>query len=457
MKRIIPSKKILLLLGDIGILYLSLYITLALRYMARPTNELWTSHFWPFTIVFTAWLVIFYIANLYDLHSAINNARFFQMTNGALIISTLIALVFFYSAPGITIAPKTNFLIYVFIFYIIFFLWRRFFNVALKNYLPKKNIAIIGIDDQVKKLVSELQAKPHLGYAISFVINDKPGEICDSLNGVRVIQGISNLIGLIKSNKIDIIVLNSDPHQSPELRSALFECLHLKIVYISLPNFYENITGKIPLDTISQMWFLENLSEGNKTWFDIFKRFYDIVLALLILAVTIIFWPIIALIIKMESDGAVFFTQARAGKNGRPFKMLKFRTMTTANNNMSPTTTDDNRITKFGSFFRKTRLDEIPQIINVLRGEMSFVGPRPERPEYIMELEKSIQFYKERMLVKPGLTGWDQVSGEYHSPSLEDSIKKLQYDLFYIKNRSIYLDLSIILKTIATVVSKGGI
>ena len=131
--------------------------------------------------------------------------------------------------------------------------------------------------------------------------------------------------------------------------------------------------------------------------------------------------------------------------------------MTMANNSFAPTKTNDKRVTGLGSFLRKTRLDEIPQIINILRGEMSFVGPRPERPELIKELEKNIPFYHERMLVKPGITGWDQVSGQYHSPSQADTLKKLQYDLYYIKNRSIYLDISIILKTIATIVSHKGI
>ena len=145
------------------------------------------------------------------------------------------------------------------------------------------------------------------------------------------------------------------------------------------------------------------------------------------------------------------------GKNNKIFKAIKFRTMREEGNDRRLTAANDSRITKFGSFLRKIRLDELPQVINVLKGELSFVGPRPERPEFIEKLEKAIPFYRERMLVKPGLSGWDQVSGEYHSPSYEDSLKKLQYDLYYIKNRSIYLDLSIILKTIATVLKGGGV
>ncbi|MCG2697716.1 sugar transferase, partial [Candidatus Parcubacteria bacterium] len=237
---------------------------------------------------------------------------------------------------------------------------------------------------------------------------------------------------------------------------CLFKCLPLKINYIGLPNFYEAITGKIPIVAINQMWFLENLSEGNKMLFDIAKRGYDIILALMILAITLPFWIIIGLLIKLESKGPIFFIQNRVGKNNKLFKIIKFRTMATVNNDFSPTQANDKRITKFGSFLRETRIDEIPQMINILKGEMSFAGPRPERPELIKNLEEAIPFYKERMLVKPGITGWDQISGEYHSPSSEDTLKKLQYDLFYIKNRSIYLDLSILLKTIATVLGRAG-
>jgi len=130
--------------------------------------------------------------------------------------------------------------------------------------------------------------------------------------------------------------------------------------------------------------------------------------------------------------------------------------MRTEGNDHAPTADADKRITAFGNFLRKTRLDEVPQVINIIKGEMSFVGPRPERPELIAELEKQIPFYRERMLVKPGITGVDQTSGEYHSPSYEDTLKKLQYDLFYIKNRSLYLDIAILLKTIRTVLSRGG-
>jgi len=448
-------KKIALLGGDIIILYLSLYLTLLIRYSSKQLATSWAIHLWPFTIIFLLWLIIFYISNLYNLNLAINNLKFFQLSGKALAITGLISLAFFYLIPQINIAPKRNLFIFIVIFAVLFVLWRQFYNWSLKSYLPKNHLAIIGFNEQVQELINELQKKPHLGFIVSFIVDNNATD--QSLNNIPLIKDIGQMKQLINKNKISNIILTADPHYSDNLRSALFDCLPLKINYISLPNFYEAITGKIPLDAINQMWFLENLNEGSKSWFNKIKRFYDFILAVLILLITLPFWLLIALIIKMESRGPVFIIMPRLGQDNKIFNLIKFRTMKEEGNDRSPTIANDPRITKFGSFLRKTRLDEVPQMINVIRGEMSFVGPRPERPELALELEKQIPFYRERLLVKPGLTGSDQISGEYHSPIREDSLKKLQYDLFYIKNRSLYLDISIILKTIATVLSRKGV
>ena len=160
------------------------------------------------------------------------------------------------------------------------------------------------------------------------------------------------------------------------------------------------------------------------------KQLIDTVLAIVVLVITLPLWPIIAIVIKLESRGPIFFKQIRLGRNEKPFNMIKFRTMKEEGNERTMTVQGDKRVTRFGSFLRKTRLDEIPQVLNILRGEMSFIGPRPERPEITADLEKTIPLFKTRLLIKPGLTGWDQISGHYHSPSVEDSLEKLQYDLF---------------------------
>lgn len=444
-------KKLILLGGDIIILYLSLYLTLIIRYWGNYKTEIWTAHIWPFTIIFILWLIIFYVSNLYSLNLAVNNLKFYQAAGRAFSIAGLAALAFFYLAPNIGIAPKRNLFIYLVIFAVLFFLWRRFYNWSLKSYLPKKNIGIVGYNSLIKEIIEEFKEKPHLGYVLRFLVDEQ------TENQAVGARPIADLEKLLAENRLDTVILSHNPHHSENLRAALFNSLYRRINYVSLPNFYETITGKVPLDSLNQMWFLENLNENNKIWFDRLKFIYDIILALIIFIITMPFWPVIALVIKLESSGPVFFIMKRAGRSNKIFKLIKFRTMKEQGNDRSPTRSGDPRITGFGRFLRKTRLDELPQVINILRGEMSFVGPRPERPELAAELEKQIPFYGQRTLVKPGLTGPDQISGEYHSPSHADSLKKLQYDLFYIKNRSIYLDLSIILKTIATIAARKGV
>jgi len=446
-------KKLALLIGDIVLLYLSLYLTLLIRYGQGQTYYPWQIHFWPFTFIFLIWLIIFYISNLYNLHLAVNNSKFFQLTARTLIIADLISVAFFYLWPGLTIAPKRNLFIFFIIYTILFLFWRQFYNWSLKAYLPKYNLAFVGYNDQVKELIDEIQQKQHLGYQAVLIVDQNLTQV----GKLPVLKNVAELPDLITRKKINNIILSADPHQSLELSTTLFNCLPLKINFLSLPDFYESITGKVPIDAINQIWFLENLNEGSKLWFDFLKRAYDSILASFIFIVTLPFWPIISLIIRFESKGPVFIIMPRVGRNNQIFKLIKFRTMREEGNDRSPTRTNDPRITKFGFFLRRTRLDEIPQLINIIRGEMSFVGPRPERPELNEQLTNTITFYNKRTLVKPGLTGSDQISGEYHSPSLADSLKKLQYDLFYIKNRSLYLDLSIILKTIATVLSRKGI
>ena len=447
-------KKIILLCGDISVLYISLYLTLLVRYLEQPSASAWALHIGPFSLAFFFWLIIFYISDLYNLHYAVNNSKFFNITFRAVAIAGGLSAVFFYVNPNINIAPKTNLLIYLIIFTIIFILWRRLFNRALLTKMTKENIAVIGYDPNVQEIIDTLRDQPHLGYNIKLIVSSRVPR--GGNNEMIVTEKIIGLKETIIKQNISTIIFATNPRQSPELRKIMFSCLPLKIDFVGLPGFYEHLTGKIPIEAISQMWFLENLNEGGKKWFNIVKRAYDIIFAFSILLVTALLWPLIGIIIKLESKGPIFYYSLRAGLNGN-FKLVKFRTMREENNQRTLTTTDDPRVTAFGSFLRKTRIDEIPQVLNILAGHMSFVGPRPERPEFISELKKEIPFYEERLLAKPGLTGWDQVSGEYHSPTREDTLKKLQYDLYYVKNRSVYLDLSIILKTIATVLRRGGV
>lgn len=447
-------KKTLLLFGDIFAMYLSLFLAISLRHLQWATMKNWEANLVPFTVIFVGWLVMFFVSDFYNLRSAVNNSQNLSKVTKIFIFSTLLSVLFFYFFPIKEITPKTNLAIFSVIFFGLFSVWRSVFNTCLASYLPKNNIAIIGLNPLAEKLLAEIKNHPHLGFHISLVLDEKETEKKE-IEGTPIFNSFKDLPNLIERKKISHIILAETP-DSENFRGLLFECLHLKISFINLINFYEKITGKVPIEAISKMWFLENLNEGEQNAYDVFKRITDVFGALLIILISIIFWPLIAVIIKLESRGPALFEQSRLGQGGKELKMKKFRTMRIDNNDQSPTIDNDPRVTAFGNFLRKSRLDELPQIINVLKGDMSFVGPRPERPNLATELEKQIPFYRERLLVKPGLTGVDQVSGEYHFPSYEDTMKKLQYDLYYVKNRSLILDISIILKTTATVFSRAG-
>lgn len=447
-------KQILFLIGDLILLVASLYLTLLIRNRQIPDSTSWLAHLQLFLPVFAVLIITFYVTKLYNLYSAFNFQRFLTNTLQSLFIVGVFSLALFYLYPHNNLTPKTNLILFWVIFVTLFLIWRGIFNWTLKNHITPLKVVSVGYNAQLEELIKLTERNSHFGYKI-IAIAALSGETLNH-SSLPIWNDVEKIKDQIKLEQVTHFVLTSDPRQSCEVRNALFECLPLKINFVSLANFYEELTGTVPLNIIDQAWFLENLSDGVRVGYTFIKTIFDFIFSSTILIVTLPIWLIIGFVVKLESRGPIFFTQKRVGLNGKIFTLIKFRTMKVEGNNFTPTTLKDPRVTWFGAILRATRLDELPQVLNIIKGEMAFVGPRPERPEIANDLKQQIPFYFERTLVKPGITGWDQVSGEYHSPSPEDSLKKLQYDLFYIKNRSFYLDLSIILKTIATIISRGG-
>lgn len=435
-------KKFLLFSGDLFFLHVALMITLFIRYPHGNHLDDFLHHWPDFSIVFIIWLVVFYALDLYNLNFQTFDRKFVRLTLNAVLISSIFSIIFFYFVDQPTITPKTNLTIFIGNYTVIFILWRLSYKSFIVKVIPQINLAIIGQNRNSQTLIDELLKNPAGVYRLVMIMEDT--------------KNIESLNENVQKNNIQVIVICDDFGESERMENALFQCLAYKVDFFNYPDFYELLTGKIPIEAIGQDWFLENLKEGQKNYYTATKRVIDSALAVLILFGTFPLWVLIGLSIKMTSKGPVFFRQIRLGKSEHAYKIVKFRTMRIHNNDGSPTEKNDTRITKLGSFLRRTRLDEIPQVLNVLRGEMSFIGPRPERPELILKLEQQIPFYKTRLLIKPGLTGWDQISGNYHSPSLQDTMEKLQHDLFYLKHRSLSFDLSIALKTIATMLYHEG-
>ncbi|PIS05282.1 MAG: hypothetical protein COT81_01845 [Candidatus Buchananbacteria bacterium CG10_big_fil_rev_8_21_14_0_10_42_9] len=439
-------RKFILIIGDIILLYVSLYLALTARYFVTPTSDAWLRHVWPFTIVFAIWFLVLFIDEWYDLRKYQQQSKFYYTLTRDMVINALIAtaIFYFFAYRFTNIRPQTILVIDVVIFSLLFTLWRQFIIRITRNKLVLRKAIIIGKNEETETVKNELNSKSHLGYKII------------DLLAVETFD-FKTLKNYIRQNNIDTIIMANDARENPAIIEEVFKCLDQKLAIHNLDTFYENISSKILINTIGQLWFLENLNEQSKQAFDLIKRLLDIILAALLGSITLILLPFIALAIKADSPGPIFYKQKRLGKNQKEFEILKFRSMV-ANaeaNGAVWSAKDDKRITRLGKFMRKTRIDELPQLINILRGEMSFIGPRPERPEFYQELSSKVPFYNERHLVKPGLTGWAQVNLAYDA-STEYTGEKLQYDLYYIKNRSIFLDLAILLRTIKTIISRGG-
>lgn len=436
-------KQIILLLGDLALLIFSLYLTLFIRLGQANVASEWQLHFYPFFIIYLIWVTVFYSQNLYNLNFTKNNLFFFKTLLESFVANILIASFFFYFTPFFGIAPKTNLFLNVTIAGILLIGWRALFNLLMAKYISKNKIVFLGYSKEARELACAFKNEPQLGYETAFAIHDEA--IGDS-----DIQQISaaDLISNAKKMGINTVAIHYGKNTDAEETSGLYQLIFSDITFVDLLKLYEEITGKLPIETLTHGWFLNNLQESEKKIYDRLKIITDYLLALALGIALAIIFPFIAFLILITDGRPIFYTQTRVGKNGKIFKICKFRTMLkdAESSGAQFASKDDRRITSLGKFLRRTRIDELPQIINVLRGEMSFIGPRPERPEFVEEIIKKMPFYPLRHLVKPGLTGWAQINFPY-AGSIEENIKKLQYDIYYIKNRSLLLDIAAVLKT----------
>lgn len=469
-------KQILLLFIDVVILYASLYLSLIVRNGELPNLAKLADHIELFSFSFVAWILIFYTAGLYNLNAILDNFSLVRRTAAAVAFSTLVTALMFYLVKEPAITPKTVLALFALLAAALLYLWRSIYARIILVPTSRRGVAFVGLNMPVADLAQADSVLAQLGYRARLVLHDerraaadagRGGSDCDGApavqgltgslpEGILVTKDRGDLERAIRSGEVELVVIGDDEGLDPDTRRLLFGLLSFEARCMSLPDFYELAFRKVPLGRIDEDWFLENIDLRSHRPYLTLKRAADIVLSSILFIVSLPFWPFIAIAIKLESPGPVFFTQERLGRGGKPFRMVKFRTMRTDRNDFRPTAVGDPRVTRIGSFMRKSRIDEIPQILNILAGDMSFIGPRPERPDLAEKLAQELPYYAERLLVKPGITGWDQVSGEYHSPSVADTYKKLQYDLYYVKNLGLILDVSVLFKTVFTALSRSG-
>lgn len=449
------SKKILLLFtGDVILLYAALWMTLAIRYTGEDRAQFLDLHLLPFTLIFSLWLAFVAAFGLYELRLLKNSRIFLYRLVQIMALNTIVAIVFFYLFP-FEIEPRRNLLLIAGIATLFFFAWRLLFNSIVPR-APATRIIFLGATPDTAPLALWLTANPQLGFRPMALIQH--GERAAAIPSLPCLTfDAAGLERTVREYKTQTIVLSPEMKSDASVVQALLGVIRSGISVIDFPAFHEMLTGKIPLSLIREAWFLENLIGIKKSSYEIAKRAFDCALALIIAIPALLTLPFIALAIVMDSPGPIFFRQRRVGRNGREFTLIKYRSMVQNAHEISgskemPT---DMRHTRVGALLRKNYLDEIPQIVNILKGEMSFVGPRPERPEYVSALKTQIPFYEMRLLVIPGATGWAHINME-NDASVEDAPEKMQYDLYYVKNRSFLLDLLIMLRSIFILLKRGG-
>ena len=382
-------------------------------------------------------LIAYYIANVYNV--ATSKYKLKDMTtviviNGILMTVTTFSKIFtFYEG--------------IILFGIITIFQIAFRYIVIMGVVEKERVVFVGENDYTQDLLESVK-------------KDGQYVFTASLNNTDMKVLGKEIVEMYKTKKFDVLVDFTDKLLGdPKLTGKLLQYKLEGLQYYNYLEFYETYENKLPISHLSPKWFLEN------TGFEIYhnnfnlkaKRLLDLFFAMLI---GIFAAPVIilaAIIVKLESKGPIFFIQERIGEGNKKFNIVKFRSMTTDAEKDGPqwASKNDNRVTKFGKIMRATRIDELPQLWNVLRGEMSFVGPRPEREFFIQQLEKEIPYYNLRHTVKPGLTGWAQVMYPYGA-SVEDAYRKLQYDLYYIKHHSIPFDVKVLLKTVTIVIFGKG-
>ena len=339
-------------------------------------------------------------------------------------------------------------------------LWRWLYVSIISAPRFYRKAIVVGDSFNIHKIIKNLEgADPN--YKIAGYINTEPMSIGDVISTEAKRFPIKDLQETISENGISEIIVAStyEDGVSLELYNQLITLLKVGFPIREYMQVYEDITQRVPVEYVDKdfyRYFPFSRSNQNK-FYKLTHRVFDVLMSILGISFCIAILPIVFLGNLIGNRGPLFYTQIRIGRGGQTFKIIKLRTMivNAEKDGAAWSTKNDTRITSFGKFLRKSRLDEIPQFINVFLGEMSVIGPRPERPVFVKELSKEIPFYETRHIIKPGLTGWAQVMGSYTS-SEEGSLEKLQYDLYYIKHRNLFMDLSIVLKTISTVINFRG-
>jgi sugar transferase (PEP-CTERM system associated) len=399
-----------------------------------------------------------YFADLYDFRVLHDRREIFVRAVQALGASCLIlALLYYWSDEQLSIG-RGVFVVAALIVVTLVFGWRIAFEWTNRRIAPRDRLLLVGTSDGAVRLARELYERSDLGVEIVGFIDPDPARVGAPVLNPGVIGTIEDIPAIVRARAVDQVVVSLSDARGKLPMEKLLEMKLDGVTFEHLASVYEKYTGKIAVENLRPSWLIFSNGFRKGRVQNLIKRAIDITLALTGLVLALPIMAVVAVAVKCSSRGPALYHQGRVGQYGRVFILHKFRSMRADAEKETGAVwakAGDDRVTSVGRFLRRTRLDELPQLWNVLCGHMSFVGPRPERPEFVSSLTRQIPYYGQRHIVRPGLTGWAQVRYTYGA-SIEDALEKLQYDLFYIKNRTLAFDLFIIAKTLKTVVMRKG-
>lgn len=425
----------------------------------RPfdSNFLLSQSLW-FFVLGVLWFLLASANDYYELALAADRMRSIQrLISITLQMIVVYVLVFFFSERDAL--PRLFIIYYGVSSFVLVALW-RLLNPALVGWASRPRRAlVVGTDWAAQTIIDVIRREAANAYEVVGVIGSAD-EVGQMLQQVPIVGDGNTLMDCASREQVSELIITSTRELPGDLFQGVMDAYEAGIVITPMPLLYERLTERVPVEHVGKNWAVV-LPIGEQSAFNpypILKRVLDVLLSLVGTLLLVALLPLIALAIVLDSPGSVFFQQDRVGVNGRVFRILKFRTMIPDAEKHTGAVfaqANDARITRVGRFLRRTRLDEAPQVLNILKGDMSMIGPRPERPEHVARLQQSIPFYRTRHVIAPGLTGWAQVRYRYGATD-EDALIKLQYDLFYIRHQSMLLDLSILIRTVGKVLKMAG-
>lgn len=462
--RLTPGEqRFLLIMGDLLMGVLALAGGVYFWFVEDP----WIFNFPEFVIARTpfwfyflppAWMLL--LIDLYDLRRASNWRRTLRGVTVAALVGGFVYLVVYFVAKDPRFINRRSFAAFLVIVIALTLLWRWLYIRIYTAQGMGRRVLVVGAGANGHTLAQVYQELNPPPFNLVGYIDDDPGKIGQEIDGFKIFGGSDQLLRLIDELNITEVVVSITGEMRGQTFQTLLDVQESGTEVMRMQTLYEDLLGRVPIHHLESDWVLRSFIDESRasTFYLVASRLLDILGSIVGLTIFLVLFPFLALAILLDDGWPIFYSQPRLGQGASNFEMVKLRTMiktAEADGKARVASENDPRVTRIGGFLRRTRLDELPQFWNVLRGDMSLVGPRAERAELVAKYQKQVPFYRARLLVKPGLTGWAQVNYGY-AATIEDTEVKLEYDLYYIKHRSISMDIVIMLRTIGTVLGRKG-